>query len=330
MNALRTYALNPGLAMLLADLGIDRANVLRRAMLPDDLITRGPTMLTAHEYFGLWASIEAEAHEPALPVKIGQQISVESFDPPIFAAICSPNLHVAAQRIAQHKRLIGPVRLVISQTNAGLVIEYCWPEDAQPPAVLVLTELVFWAALARIATRHPVRPLAVVAPVLPDAPSAYTDYFGVAVEYGNHQSITFAREDSTRPFLTANPHMWAFFEPELRRRLRDLDQGASVYERVRSVLLEMLPAGQATIEAVSDKFAISPRTLQRRLSAEGKTFQDTLNQTREALARHYLVSSALPTAEIAFLLGYEDPSSFYRAFRDWTGQTPERVRTARA
>jgi AraC-like DNA-binding protein len=52
-----------------------------------------------------------------------------------------------------------------------------------------------------------------------------------------------------------------------------------------------------------------------------------LNRTREELARHYLGSSALTGAEISFLLGFEDPNSFFRAFHSWTGETPERVRT---
>ena len=54
-----------------------------------------------------------------------------------------------------------------------------------------------------------------------------------------------------------------------------------------------------------------------------------LQETREALARHYLEKTALPVAEISFLLGFDEPNSFYRAFRTWTGTTPERMRDAR-
>ncbi|NJP05416.1 MAG: helix-turn-helix domain-containing protein [Chloroflexaceae bacterium] len=53
-----------------------------------------------------------------------------------------------------------------------------------------------------------------------------------------------------------------------------------------------------------------------------------VNRTRESLARHYLKSSALSCTEIAFLLGFNDPHSFSRAFRSWTGQTPEKARHA--
>ena len=78
--------------------------------------------------------------------------------------------------------------------------------------------------------------------------------------------------------------------------------------------------------AVSSKLAISNRTLQRHLRQEGTTFQKVLDELREELARHYLSTSSYSSAEIAFLLGYEEPNSFFRAFRSWTGQTPEAVR----
>lgn len=69
------------------------------------------------------------------------------------------------------------------------------------------------------------------------------------------------------------------------------------------------------MEAVSKKLGTSTRTLQRRLSDEDETFQAILNRTREALARHYLKRPDLTASEIAFLLGYDDPSSFSRADR---------------
>ena len=75
---------------------------------------------------------------------------------------------------------------------------------------------------------------------------------------------------------------------------------------------------------------MSPRTLQRRLQRELVSYQDILNETRLALARNYLSRSTLTASEIAFLLGYDDPNSFYRAFAAWTGQTPGSLRAGGA
>jgi methylphosphotriester-DNA--protein-cysteine methyltransferase len=63
-------------------------------------------------------------------------------------------------------------------------------------------------------------------------------------------------------------------------------------------------------------------------SEDGTTFQSLLCETRESLAQNYLFNSSMSAGEISFLLGYEDPNSFHRAFRTWTGQTPDRARAA--
>ena len=124
----------------------------------------------------------------------------------------------------------------------------------------------------------------------------------------------------------ANDAMWEVFEPSLRKRLSEIEDDDTHAERVKAALLELLPTGEASREAVARRLAVSTRTLQRRLNEEGTSFQAVLNSTRESLARHYLTNAGLSAGEIAFLLGYEEPSSFYRAFHNWTGQTPERVR----
>jgi AraC-like DNA-binding protein len=138
--------------------------------------------------------------------------------------------------------------------------------------------------------------------------------------------ISFRPADTERPFLTANENMWQFFEPELRKRLSELDGSATTADRVKAALLELLPSGQASIEPVSKKLGTSTRTLQRRLNQEGKSFQSLLNSTREDLAKHYLKNSDVTGAEISFLLGFEDTNSFFRAFHTWSGETPGQVR----
>ncbi|MEM7801441.1 MAG: helix-turn-helix domain-containing protein [Chloroflexota bacterium] len=120
--------------------------------------------------------------------------------------------------------------------------------------------------------------------------------------------------------------MWSIFEPELNKRLHDLNQESTFRERVRASLMEILASGQYTMSDVASKLAISTRTLQRRLATENTTFQKELEALREELAHHYLTQSTYTNNQIVFLLGYEETTSFYRAFRSWTGQTPEHVR----
>jgi AraC-like DNA-binding protein len=326
--AAERFTLDPGIRALLEDLGIPAGRLLRRAQLPAGLFRGGPVAVTPAEYFRLWDALDAEADDPNLAVAIGQAISVEMFSPPLFAALCSPNLQVAAQRIATYKPLIGPMGVGITHDSTGLSVTYRWPAGMTPPQLLATTELVFWAALARIATRHHVRPARVTVRQSPADPDTVAGYFGVHPRQGPVESISFTPEDAARPFLTENEPMWRFFAPELRRRLADLHAAASVAERVRAALVETLPAGDHTMTTVAHHLATSPRTLQRQLQAEGTTFQAILTDTREHLARHYLTHSAMTTADIAYLLAYDDTNSFYRAFRTWTGATPDTLRAA--
>jgi AraC-like DNA-binding protein len=326
MRQMTEYGVNPGWGLLLSDAGISPVNVLRRAGLPRDLFNSGPRTITVEQCFAMWEAIEAESGDPLLPISVGRVISLESFDVPLFAATCSPNLSVAARRLGEHKKLIGPMTLSVTESETETVLEFIWPPDVTPPRSLSMTEVVFWVALARLATRAPIRPVRVTSPDPPDDAEAYGEYFGVRVRKGGAYTVAFSAQDAARPFLTVNDRMWEFFEPELRRRLSELEAGTTVAERVRASLLELLPAGNGSMEGVARDLAMSTRTLQRRLKAEKTTFQAILDATRESLARHYLSESELSTGEISFLLGYEDPRSFYRAFRSWTGQTPQVVR----
>ncbi|MFH3698422.1 AraC family transcriptional regulator, partial [Acinetobacter baumannii] len=100
-------------------------------------------------------------------------------------------------------------------------------------------------------------------PDLPNNPAEYKTFFGVLPQKSEHISIVFSRQDAERPFLTANPTMWSFFEPNLQRSLIQLDEDATASEKVKAILLENLPAGLCTIEDVAQRLAMSKRTLQR-------------------------------------------------------------------
>jgi AraC-like DNA-binding protein len=303
------------------------ADVLRRAGLPDDALARSVVRLSTAEYFRLWEGIEAEVGDPLFPLRLAEMVTAESFSPPVFAALCSPNLAVALERIARYKRLVCPMALDVDAAREAVSLTLRWLDAATPvPRSLVGMEMAFFVRLARLATREHVRPLRVVTPAPLRPAAAYERFFGIGVRQGQTHTLVFARADAERPFLTANDAVWKLFEPELRRRLAELDDSAGIEERVRAALLEALPGGQASMDAVAARLGLSRRTLQRRLGEQATSFQAIVRRTREGLARHYLTRTRLPHSEISFLLGYDDPNSFFRAFHGWTGQTPEAAR----
>lgn len=321
------YRLSPAMKPQLLALGVRPERVLRRAGLPDDLLSRSDVRLKAEQFFAFAQALHDEADDPLLGIRFVKAMSAELFTPEVFAALCSPNLSVALGRLATFKPLIGPTRLDIDESAAGLQVRYRSAQPGlAPPPFLVGFEALFVVHLARMGTRHPVAPLSVGLPELPEARDAYEDFLGVRIHRSEQLVMTFSADDAHRPFMTENHAMWDIFEPALRRRLADLQGSATVAERATAVLLEAMPSGQVSIQQVSKRLAMSPRTLQRKLRAEGHAFKDLVRTIRERVARHYLAQTELTMSEIAYLLGFEDPSSFFRAFHDWTGQTPKSLR----
>lgn len=329
----RDYLVQAGWRLMIQDLGVSPEAVLRRAQLPADLLARQDIHVSAQSYFSLWRALEIEAAEtegPPVPLRIAQALSADWFDPVLFAALCSANLRSALTRIAKYKRLICPMRLEMVNCGQDTQLTLHWPRGMEEvPAVLIATELVFFVQLARMATRKRIEPLRVQSPNLPVPRQAYEAFWGVPIQMGPVPYLVFSAQDMEQPFRTVQPSLWSFFEPSLRQRLSELETYARVTDRLRSALLEALPAGDSAMARLSQRLGMSSRTLQRRLQEEGTTFQSTLNGVRMDLAQHYLTKSSMTTAEIAFMLGFEDPSSFIRAFQGWTGHSPKSMRKDR-
>lgn len=316
------------------DAGISAAPVLKRAQLPGDLFSRQNVKLDAGDFFKLWKAIEAEAlfidSELPAALQIAKVMTSDWFDPELFAALCSANMRCALERMSRYVRLIAPMTLSLDRAETQTTVSIDFLDHIQsPPNVFLAFKLVFFVQLVRMATRSPARPLAVSWHLGAGERAHMADYeryFGVPVTDAPLATLVLANEDIDRPFLTENHKMWLFFEPSLRQRLEDLDRAAGMTERVRSALLECLPAGQVSMQSVSGKLAVSARTLQRRLQEEGTSFQQILDSLRESLAHHYLRTTEMSSAEISFLLGFEDSNSFARAFHVWTGKTPQTIR----
>lgn len=331
MKQATRFAVQMSWKLLILDMGYAPAEVLSLARLPGDLFARPGASLSPAQYFDLWRGLEQAAGHDELALKLAQAMSVEAFDPALFACLCSPDLNTALQRLAHYKRLIGPLHMAVDiRADRTQVSLRCYGSTAPIPRSLGVSELVFFTQLARLATRERIEPLAASLPDLPANLAAYKAYLGCTLGASEQIQIAFSAHDAQRPFLTENMAMWAAFEPALNSRLCDLDAQASMRERVRAVLLETLPAGITSIDAVAQRLAISKRSLQRQLADESVGFQELLSEVRHELARHYLSRTDISAGEISWLLGFQESNSFIRAFRSWTGTTPAAYRQQRA
>lgn len=148
-------------------------------------------------------------------------------------------------------------------------------------------------------------------------------FFRTPVNFGgNCYQMVFSRESLEEPLQWGNEGLARSNDRVVEDYLERLDLG-SVATRLRSLLVRELSAGLRSCEYYARSLGMSGRSLQRRLSDEGTTFNRLLNETRCELARGYLRQRPRQSlTEIAFLLGFADTSSFSRAFHRWTGVSP--------
>lgn len=315
------FILDRKFADLIESLGISIAETLKKSNLPEDLFSHQIPSLTAIEYIRFMEMLKELSIDECLPIKIGTIENIETFSPPIFAAYCSRNVLTCMKRISTYKKLIGPLIFLVNENEDNITLEMAFEnKENELPEFLVATEMVFLAQLMRNATKTHIVPKEVITKHKLDNDN-YEKFFGVRPRVGPRNILTISKKDSLLPFISQNDVMWEYFEPELRRRLSELNIDDTYAARVRSALIELLPAGEGSIDDVSSKLGCSTRTLQRKLKEEDTTFQKQLNHTRELLARHYLKNSDMSSDDIAYLLGYQDLNSFVRAFHIWTGIT---------
>ena len=316
---MKHFLIDKNYGTYLSEMGFSMDEVLKKAMLPEDLFARQTPSLTAEEYFRFMGAIDALSPDEQTLIRLAASEGIEAFSPPIFAAYCSRNALVCLKRLAQYKPLIGALLYQVEETETEVSVEILsGNEELELPEILVGIEFVFLVGLIRKATKETITPLSVTAKQ-PMKNSAYADFIGKAITVGDKNRLVFSKEDALVLFISRNESMWEFFEPELKRRLSMMETDDSCAARVRSALMELLPSGECTIDDVAKKLGYSKRSLQRKLQEEDTNFQKQLNHTRELLARTYLANTDMTTEDIAFLLGYQESGSFLRAFTVWTG-----------
>ncbi len=320
-----TYILDSQYPQLFQSVGLKTDEVLRKAGLAQDLFGRSAPVVTSAEYFAFMQAISDLTSNDGLAVQLATHDGVEKFSPPVFAAYCAHDGLRCIKRLAEYKPLIGPVRYRLEELGDEVTL-YLESDDIEHPLPSFFTEgeLAFILHVLRNATKTAIIPLNIE--VAHELSEAFREFASAPIITSGITAITFNKADLELPFISYNEGMWSFFEPELQRRLSQLAVDDSWAARVRAALVELLPAGETTIEDVARKLRTSSRTLQRQLSAEKTTFRKQLNHVRLLLAKQYLASTDMDMDSIAFMLGYLEANSFIRAFTLWTGTSPNQYR----
>ncbi len=156
-----------------------------------------------------------------------------------------------------------------------------------------------------------------------------TEFFGANVEFGAPvDELSFAPMIKNTPIVSADHHLnkllITYCEEALSRRRQ---RRGAFRASVENAIVPLLPHGNANLDAVAHQLGVSQRTLARRLATEGLNYSIVFQNLKTDLAKRYLADNDLSISQIAWLLGYQEVSSFTHAFKRWSGKTPRQARS---
>ncbi|MGH8788695.1 MAG: AraC family transcriptional regulator ligand-binding domain-containing protein [Cupriavidus necator] len=304
-------------------LGLSAADLIRQARLPLAVLT-DQVAVTANEYFALWQAMHDLTGDAAIGIKLVTALPAGQLPPGLLAAYHARDYQDALQRVVRYKQLCAPERLRLSEEGDACLIALEWLYTGQTvPAALVDASMATLLELGRRGTGEALAArLVELARPNTDA-SVHEAYFGCRVRFGAQRNcLHLHRSDLGRAFAAYNAELLDLLTPALDEALAQRQRHHSFSDTVRWLVAHQLSGGRPDIPAVARELGVSERTLQRRLGGEGTSFQLLLTAVRRARARELLADPTLDIDEVAFLLGYADQNSFFRAFRLWEGETP--------
>ncbi|HET8731419.1 MAG TPA: AraC family transcriptional regulator [Moraxellaceae bacterium] len=280
------------------------------------------------EWIALLQEIARADPRPGLGLYIGEHILPRHAGVMGYIGLSCDSLGEAFLRFDRFHRLVYDGNPAVMSIH-GDVVSLSWGiEHGYPGQLADETAIAAFATIVERLVDRKLRPTAInfVNPAPPDT-AIYDAFFGCPVTFGGTlTSVTFPAQYLALPIAHSDPGLRVLLEQQADALLRALPGNKDFEKDLKTALARSLHEGAPTLEHVARRLAMSPRTLQRRLSALDLSFQHLLDRTRAELARGYLLEGNLTLSEIALLLGYSEQSAFNRAFRRWTGQTPRALR----
>lgn len=327
MSQIAKYHIADGMRFVRDSFGVDPSRAMRQLGLPVDFLGAGETPVTGDMYYDLFEALAEEPGALDMPFRMARMVVEQGIDSSVYAFYASPTVRAGLERKALFKPLLMPIHMTVTDYNhhVALSLTSSLPHRRLPMTIGWFL-LYYFVMAIRDASGVQVNPAAIESETRAPGDQDAEAFFGAAVTQGSGYRLILRSEDAALPLITRNDALWASVQRDVESRFRRAIPEQSTAARVRQALVDGLPGGQSTADQIARQLALSKRSLQRKLNEEGLSYKDVLEDTRRALSLNYLQHTDMSVQEIAFLLGFRDPSSFFRAFRSWTGKTPQSVR----
>ena len=313
--------------------GLDRRKLLREADLDRRELRDPDSRIQARKTIHLWRAIFRELDRSDLGIRFGERISVRQIGLVGYTMLHSPTLGEALRRLVRFGAIIDetyPPSLEVSRDRAEYSLEPL-PEQRVTLARLADFDNTAHLTVMRELTGIDLVPLEAHFPYLepPSDLSAHRDFFRCELKFDQPMiKLVYKREHLDLPVREADVALGGYLEELAETILEALAPAGTLAETVERELWSGLKDGRPSLERVASALHTSPRTLQRKLRREGTSFAELLDDFRHRMATALLEDEQLAVYEIAYLLGYSEPSTFYRAFKRWTDRSPREYRSS--
>jgi AraC-like DNA-binding protein len=274
----------------------------------------------------LWREAVEQSGDEAVGLVVGRLAEPRDYYVLGHAWLAATTLHDAMTRLVRLRDVLSNMvsELTLSRDGSYYVLKARYPDPERMPIPTGIDAgISSLLRLCEISAGKPVLPLRAEL-IFPDDwhPDAYQERLQCPIRFdAGHNALWFPADVLEEPLPGAVPEVLECTDRIAVDYIASFDR-SQVATQVRSLIYSMLPSGQVDQETIAGKLYRSPSTLQRQLSAEGTSFRDLLQSTRQGLAEQYLKEGRHSQAEIAFMVGFSDQSNFARAFKRWTGESP--------
>ena len=319
-----------GIAGVLAAEGLDVCALLAAAAIDPAALDDPGARVSTEKISRLWEFAAEQSGNLAIGLAQNMAARPASFDVVGYTMMSCANLLGALERLIRYLLILSDaLTMTLGQESGGYRVTFELFGGNRPvPRQRVEFILVSVIGFCHWISGRVFYPLSVELPYpVPADPAPYRNAFGSRISFdAARSSLLFAHADVTLPLPTSNPVLAELHDRFAGEYLRRFDHSQTSY-RAREVIIRRLPDGEPRRDQVACELNMSERTLQRRLDAEATSFVELLDNTRRELAHQYLSRLHLSLAQAAYLLGFADQSSFFRACRRWFNLSPGRYRS---
>lgn len=307
-------------------LGVDVAPLLAQAGQTNILEMEDSHRLPAHIYQSLWAKCVEASNDPLFGLKMGASFESMARNHLLLYVILQCNTtQQALQKLVRYHDLMNnhsPLQLVQKQGQTGICFDFGFDNNISRHVPETFAAAILF--MIRHFSQNQIQPVQVQFSHSPAAPIAeYADLLGISPDFNQaHNLVLFSDEDLEKSLHSNDPALLATLENYASKHLDLINKDGLIGTKVKLKIAEKLNGEVPRLDEIAKELAMGKRKLQQQLQLEETSFRELLDEVRRELGLHWLQGENMELAEIAFMLGFQEQSSFNHAFKRWTGSTP--------